>query len=168
MATERMNGTLGVPGEHWNAKIIREAAERDAVRTKFAPPAPTVEGVPMYPVTTPSAFVTKDSGARAEFESGMVRDTQDGKPRFDLVFPEGVPYAAQLFTRIAELMARGAEKYEERNWEQADSQKEIDRMRGSALRHCIQWYLGETDEDHAAAVYFNIQAAETTKWKMEH
>lgn len=31
-------------------------------------------------------FETKDSGQRAEFASGMVRDTQDGKVRYDLAF----------------------------------------------------------------------------------
>lgn len=31
-------------------------------------------------------FVTKDSGQRQEFTSGMVRDTETGKPRFDLIF----------------------------------------------------------------------------------
>lgn len=31
-------------------------------------------------------FVTKDSGKREQFESGMKRDTQDGKNRVDLAF----------------------------------------------------------------------------------
>ena len=34
-------------------------------------------------------FITKDSGARQEFESGMRRDLQDGKPRYDLLIPIG-------------------------------------------------------------------------------
>lgn len=113
-------------------------------------------------------FETKDSGERAEFSSGMQRDTQTGKPRFDLVIPEGVPYSDQMLTRLAELFARGAEKYEDRNWEQANSQAELDRMRASAFRHFMQWYCGETDEDHAAAVMFNVIAHETTKFKIEH
>jgi hypothetical protein len=58
-----------------------------------------------------TAYETKDSGARAEFDSGMKRDTEDGKARFDLLLAEGVPYEAQLLTRFAELMARGAVKY---------------------------------------------------------
>lgn len=111
-------------------------------------------------------FVTKDSGERAQFDSGMVRDTNAGKPRFDLLLPEGIPYEAQLLTRFAALMARGAEKYDERNWEQANSQKELNRMRESAFRHLMQWLAGESDEDHAAAVLFNIMAAEATAWRM--
>lgn len=111
-------------------------------------------------------FETKDSGKRAEYASGMVRDTQDGKARFDLLFPKGVPYAKQMLTRFAELMARGANKYEERNWEKAKGQEELDRYYSSASRHLAQWLAGETDEDHAAAVMFNILAAETVKYKM--
>jgi hypothetical protein len=30
-------------------------------------------------------YVTKDSGARVEFDSGMRRDTDEGKPRYDLI-----------------------------------------------------------------------------------
>lgn len=112
-------------------------------------------------------FKTKDSGSRAEFPSGMVRDTQEGKPRFDLIFPEGVPYQEQMLTRFAELMARGAVKYDERNWEKASTAEELGRARSSALRHMIQWYLGEGDEDHAAAVMFNIMAAEYVQYRLE-
>ena len=104
-------------------------------------------------------FITKDSGARAKYQSGMQRDLQDGKPRYDLI-----PLA--MLTRLAELMARGAEKYGERNWEKANSQEEVNRFKSSAFRHFIQWMNGDEDEDHAAAVMFNIGAAETTKDKL--
>jgi hypothetical protein len=112
-------------------------------------------------------FQTKDSGKRAEFESGMVRDTEEGKARFDLTIPKGVPYSHQMQTRLAELMARGAEKYDARNWEKASGQVELDRYESSAYRHFMQWINGETDEDHAAAVMFNLIAAETVKYKMD-
>lgn len=111
-------------------------------------------------------FDTKDSGKRAEFVTGMVRDIEDGKPRFDLLWPKGVPFAKQMQTRFAELMARGADKYTERNWEKARTQEELDRYYSSAERHLHQWKAGETDEDHAAAVMFNIMAAETVKYHM--
>lgn len=110
-------------------------------------------------------FTTKDSGHRAEFASGMVRDTDDGKPRFDLLVPEGVLFDDQFLTRFAALMARGADKYGDRNWEKANSREEWQRMRSSAFRHFVQWFCGETDEDHAAAAVFNIFAAETTAAK---
>lgn len=109
---------------------------------------------------------TKDSGERAEFASGMVRDTDAGKARFDLLVPLGVPYAEQLLTRCAELMARGAVKYGDRNWEKADSVDELGRMKASAARHFHQWLMGEADEDHAAATVFNLLAAEAVAWKL--
>lgn len=111
-------------------------------------------------------YQTKDSGKRQEFETGMVRDTQEGKARFDLLFPLAMPYKEQLITRFAELMARGAEKYAERNWEQARTEVELGRYKASALRHLIQWLTGETDEDHAAAVMFNLMGAEYVKYRM--
>lgn len=111
-------------------------------------------------------FVTKDSGKREEYASGMVRDTQEGKPRFDLMLADGIPYDEQFLTRVANLLARGAEKYQDRNWEKAQGQDELDRFKASALRHLMQWLAGEEDEDHAAAVAFNLLAHETTKYKM--
>lgn len=113
-------------------------------------------------------FVTKDSGKREEYDSGMVRDTQDGKPRYDLLVPHGVPYGSQFFTRVAELLARGAEKYSDRNWEKARGSAELDRFKSSAFRHLMQWITDESDEDHAAAVVFNLLAYETIKWKMDN
>lgn len=113
-------------------------------------------------------YTTKDSGGRAEFESGMVRDTEKGKPRFDLIIPDGVPYDSQLLTRFSLLLERGAEKYTERNWEKACSVQELGRYKSSAFRHFMQWFCSEDDEDHAAAVMFNLNAYEATKWKMEN
>jgi hypothetical protein len=111
-------------------------------------------------------FETKDSGERAQFESGMQRDTEAGKPRFDLMIPLDVPYEEQMITRLAALFGRGAVKYESRNWEQANSEEEMARMKSSGFRHFMQWMAGETDEDHAAAVMFNIIAHETTAYKV--
>lgn len=107
-----------------------------------------------------AGYETKDSGERAEFEGGGQRDTQAGKPRFDLTQPETVPYEHQMLTRFAALMGRGAEKYADRNWELFSDKEALDRAKSSAFRHFVQWFNGETDEDHAAAVYFNIMAAE--------
>ena len=122
-------------------------------------------GVPQDLYTNDGGFITKDSGVRAAYDSGMVRDTQEGKPRFDLMYPKNIPYKDQMLTRLGELLERGQAKYGTRNWELANSQEEIDRFEGSGLRHYMQWMLGETDEDHAAAVLFNVIAAESTKWK---
>lgn len=114
------------------------------------------------------ARVTKDSGKRAEFQSGMKRDLNEDKPRFDLLMPVGIPYEEQILTRFASLMERGAKKYNERNWEKANSEEELLRFKESAYRHLIQWFCGEEDEDHAVAVFFNIMGYESTKYKLEN
>lgn len=111
-------------------------------------------------------FETKDSGERAQFDSGMQRDLEDGKPRFDLMIPLGVPYDEQMITRLAALYGRGAVKYKDRNWEKANSEAELARFKSSAYRHFMQWFMGEIDEDHAAAVMFNIIGHETTAHKV--
>lgn len=98
-------------------------------------------------------YTTKDSGARETFTSGMQRDTQDGKTRWDLVFD------GPLLERYAALLTRGAQKYEARNWMKAAGQAELDRFKASAARHFAQWMAGAYDEDHAAAVVFNINGA---------
>jgi hypothetical protein len=111
-------------------------------------------------------WATKDSGKREEYDSGMVRDTQEGKARFDLLVPRGVPYQDQFLTRVALLLARGADKYTERNWEQAAGDDELNRFQSAAFRHFFQWLAGERDEDHAAAVVFNLLGYESIKWKL--
>lgn len=112
-------------------------------------------------------FITKDSGKRMEWATGMRRDVDDEKPRFDLVTPSGLPFDEQMLTRWAMLMMRGAHKYGDRNWERARTLKEWARFRSSAFRHFMQWFTGMDDEDHAAAVMFNIQGAEYVKYRME-
>ena len=93
-------------------------------------------------------FQTKDSGARQNFETGAKRDTQEGKPRFDLISPF-------MMTRLASLMERGAVKYGEWNWEKG---MPFSRFFGSAFRHLMQYWKGDRDEDHLAAVIFNLMA----------
>jgi hypothetical protein len=104
-------------------------------------------------------FTTKDSGKRQEYESGMRRDVQEGKPRYDLI-------DRAYLKRWAELMERGASKYGEDNWRLANSQKEVDRFKASAFRHFISWMNGEQDEDHSVAIAFNVAAAEYVKEKL--
>lgn len=99
-------------------------------------------------------FITKDSGKRQEFSSGMKRDTQEDKPRYDLIM--GLGQKDNLLKRWAELMARGAQKYGDRNWEKACTLEELERFHASAWRHFIQAMAGEKDEDHFAAVCFNL------------
>lgn len=99
----------------------------------------------------PKTYTTKDSGERIKFNSGFTRDITKGKPRYDLI-----PH--EMLTRVAELYARGADKYGESNWKLADknNSEEIDRFKASAFRHFMQWVRGDEDEDHLSAVVFNL------------
>lgn len=112
-------------------------------------------------------FGLKDSGERREFESGMKRDTSEGKVNFLLVRP------GPMLRRWAEHLTRAAKKYdtdrepmEPRNWTLANGPAELERFLESAARHFEQWLAGEVDEDHAAAVFFNINGAEMVKAKL--
>jgi hypothetical protein len=103
---------------------------------------------------THDTFAIKDSGAREEFASGMRRDTEDGKVDFTL----GID--GPMFERYSAHLTKGAQKYGRRNWQNANSVEEMERFKRSGFRHFLQWLNGERDEDHAAAVIFNINAAE--------
>jgi hypothetical protein len=50
----------------------------------------------------------------------------------------------------------------------ASGQEELDRFRASAARHFAQWMAGDTDEDHASAVWFNINGAEYVKERLKN
>lgn len=113
-------------------------------------------------------FITKDSGKRLKYKSGMNRDLQTGKPRFDLIVPLDQKYNETLLYRWAMLMTRGYEKYGERNWEKANSKEELNRFKQSAFRHFMQWVNNVEDgEDHCAAVLFNLNAYEWLREKVK-
>ena len=92
----------------------------------------------------------QDSGKREEFNTGSVRDTRNGKGRFDLI----TPFALK---RLAQHYENGSVKYGDRNWEKGQS---IMRYLDSAERHIndlkIALLLGEQTEDHASAVVWNM------------
>jgi hypothetical protein len=89
-----------------------------------------------------------DSGKREVMESGAVRDTQEGKGRFDLIEPE-------ILFRLARLYELGAIKYDSRNWEKGIP---VSRCLSSAFRHLVKYQAGWTDEDHLASVIWNLGA----------
>jgi hypothetical protein len=99
-------------------------------------------------------FGLKDSGVREQYQSGMVRDTTTNKTKWALV------YDGPMLARWAEHLTKGAKKYSDRNWMLACSEAEYTRARDSAARHFAQWMANKLDEDHAAAVFFNINLAE--------
>lgn len=103
------------------------------------------------------SFLIKDSGSREQYESGMVRDTETGKTDYTLIMD------GPMFERWALHLTKGAIKYAKRNWMKAQGVVELTRFKASALRHFIQWFRGDEDEDHASAVFFNINGAEYVK-----
>jgi len=88
-----------------------------------------------------------------QFTTGAQRDTSDGKLRMSLL-PQ------QELKRVMERYLSGAEKYGENNW-----------MKGMPLsvyydcahRHLDAWWRGDTGEDHAAAVVWNMLCAMWTE-----
>lgn len=136
-----------------------------------------------------------DSGTRSEFTTGAVRDGEAGKGRFDLL-PEqalelfdndltaydimhGNAYLAtgkivaglydgdrlQALTDLARRFEDGAEKYTARNWEMGiPTHRYID----SALRHLAKFEAGELDEDHRAAVLWNVICLDWTLAKIRN
>ena len=111
-------------------------------------------------------FVVKDSGKREIFTSGMTRDTQDGKLDYWRVL------IGPMVRRWAAHVTKGAIKYPDvrpgvPNWTLAEGEAELARFKASAFRHFIQWLEGDRDEDHAAAIMFNVNGAEYVKAKME-
>lgn len=88
----------------------------------------------------------KDSGKREAFGTGAVRDTAEGKGRFDLL-------PAYALTRLAQHFENGARKYADENWRKGIP---LRRFLDSALRHAFKYLEGQRDEDHAAAAVWNF------------
>lgn len=113
-------------------------------------------------------FVVHDSGKRIDFPSGMRRDTTEGKINWMLIRP------GPMMRRWAQHLTTAVAKYdntrkpgEPRNWELANSDAELERFQEAAARHFEQWLSHEQDgQDHAASVFFNINAFEHLKSKL--
>lgn len=102
-------------------------------------------------------YVTLDGGEKQVFNSGAQRDEQTGKPRYDLIPP--LP-----LRRLAELYARGAEKYDDHNWAKG---MPTSRILASLLRHVEAYRAGDRTEDHLSGVAWNafaIMQFEDTEW----
>ena len=93
-----------------------------------------------------SDYDIKDSGDRRDFGTGAVRDVTLGKGRFDLVPWEVVKHLAVHYQK-------GAEKYADRNWEQGIP---VSSFFDSAMRHQVEFYMGETNENHLIAAIWNL------------
>jgi dATP/dGTP diphosphohydrolase, N-terminal len=99
----------------------------------------------------------KDSGTRQSFDTGAVRDIQQGKGRFDLISPI-------FLRRLARHYENGARKYGDRNWERGIP---VTRYLDSAMRHINEYREGLRDEDHLTAAAWNIACAIHTEEMVE-
>lgn len=89
-----------------------------------------------------------DGGERMTYANGGMREPSTGKGAYELVSP----FALE---RIAVWYELGARKYADRNWEKGIP---FGRLIQSAIRHLIRWMQGRRDEDHLAAVCWNVMA----------
>ena len=90
-----------------------------------------------------------NSGKQQQFDSGAVRDTHEGKGRYDLI-PAGALKA------VAIRYQQGAEAYGERNWEKG---MPVGRLIDSAIRHLYAHLSGCRKEDHLSAAAWNALGA---------
>ena len=84
-----------------------------------------------------------------QFDTGAKRDTGEGKLRMSLV-PQ------KELKRVMKRYLAGAEKYGENNWMKG---MPMSVFYDCAHRHLEAWWAGESDEDHAAAVVWNMLCA---------
>ena len=90
---------------------------------------------------------SNDDEEREIFSTGAVRDTSEGKPRFDLISPVAME-------KLAKHLTEGAKKYGCRNWEKGIS---LNRHAQSLLRHLSKFQLSVEDgEDHLTAAFCNL------------
>jgi len=89
-----------------------------------------------------------DGGERTTYETGALREPATGKGRYDLIPPASL-------RRLAQHYERGAAKYSPRNWEKGIP---CSRCFDSAARHLQSYLEGSRDEDHLAAVAWNVFA----------
>lgn len=102
---------------------------------------------------------------QVQFDSGMIRDQEEGKIDFTNILwgPMLVRWAAHL--TLAKKRYPDA-KLGIPNWTLAAGEEELIRFKRSAFRHFLQWMSGANDEDHAAAIFFNVNGAEYVQQRM--
>lgn len=91
-----------------------------------------------------------------QHESGMIRSDPAGKLDYTLVDLHMLERWARLLTVNVPSKGRG-------NWRNASTEEDELRAKQSAWRHFLAWQRGETDEDHAAALVFNVSVVERAR-----
>src|SRR5574340_879833 len=83
----------------------------------------------------------KDGGDREKYATGMVREPNGGRGRFELVSPIALRLLAIHYEN-------GCIKYPDRNWEKGGK---LSRHLNSAMRHLQAFLEGDRSEDHLSA-----------------
>lgn len=96
-----------------------------------------------------------DSGNRREFDTGAVRDIEEGKGRMDLL-----PWTAIM--EVSKHCENGAKKYGEHN---VDKGIPLHSFVDSAFRHLAKYNEGWEDEPHLIAAAWNCLWAIQTEIK---
>ena len=102
-------------------------------------------------------YKVKQSKTNQKFQTGAVRDSQEGKGRFDLLPIDAIEALAKHFEA-------GAVRYGDDNWLKGIPLK---RYLDSALRHLFKELRGDSDEPHAIACAWNMLAYWQTKKLIE-
>lgn len=102
-------------------------------------------------------FSIKESGSNDTFQTGAIRDKQEGKGRFDLM-----PVHALM--RVARVYEEGGKLKGDRNWEKGIP---LSRYLDSGIRHTLKVLDGWVDEDHAAMAVWNMLGYIQTKYWIE-
>lgn len=87
----------------------------------------------------------KSSGSKRVFSSGSCRDSDEGKPKMELL-------PLDILMRVSQWYTLGSVKYGDNNWRKGQPQSVCV---GSLLRHLTKYCMGMRDEDHLSAVVFN-------------
>jgi hypothetical protein len=122
--------------------------ERDTCK-KLMVDVTLVDAIDVSPVgrTHREAMLDRDT---RRYESGVIRGDNTGKTDYTLALD------GPLFERWARLLTENVESKGKRNWMNASTREDYDRFRESFLRHALSVLRGDDDEDHAAAVVFNL------------
>jgi hypothetical protein len=106
----------------------------------------------------------KDSGERVTYASGSMRDPSTGKIKWSRIT------FGPMMRRWATHLTNAEVKYPDPlpgvpNFTLIETDEEYQRYKESAFRHFMSWFHDEMDEDHASAVFFNINGVEIIKDK---
>lgn len=136
-----------IPG--WNRELI--------MIDKPQEPIPNSQTIPNYkPMTHLLQMKHQEEAAKRAailggkeiFPGGAVRDSQEGKTRYDLI-------PVLPLKRLADHYTKGAKTYGEYNWQKGMPFK---RIIASVMRHLFSWVMGDRSEDHLAAIVFGCFA----------